>query len=154
MSVFNHFLFRCLFCSCPVIPAQAGRAQTPTELIIITKQITILAFWSVCFCLKELGDAIPPLLFIHAIKTCKKSCKLYFNMFQYEEWLLCLCWLSVSLPAVRASNSFQPLVCPSHDSVLTTWDRNSESTSRPRHCRTGSSGSYPYHCESACIYHP
>lgn len=57
----------------------------------------------------------------------------------------------LTLPAVRASSSYQPPACPSHGSALTTWGRNSESTSGHRRCRTGSSGSYPYECKSSSL---
>lgn len=69
---------------------------------------------------------------------------LSLNAWHYEEaqhsWADSVC-LSLQ---VRASSSYQPPVCPSHGSALTTWGRSSESTSRRRHCRTGSSGLYPY----------
>lgn len=53
-------------------------------------------------------------------------------------------WLFLSVYAVHASSSYQPLVCPSHGNALTTWGRGSESTSKHKLCKTGSSGSYPY----------
>lgn len=59
----------------------------------------------------------------------------------------------MSLPAVRASSSFQPPVCPSHHSALTTWGRSSGSTSKHRHCRTGSFGLYPYEWKLGLLVH-